>query len=117
MDCELLFYKLLCNNVTGKMCSALRSLYSNTTSCIRLNNIFTAWFPVTSGVRQGDVLSPTLFSIFVKDFATGIKDMNVGLPIGDEQISTLLYADDIVLLAENEDNLQKLLDFMQIKVV
>ncbi len=39
--------------------------------------------------------------------------MNVGVPIGDEQISILLYADDIVLLVENEDNLQKLLDFMR----
>ncbi len=41
--------------------------------------------------------------IFINDLTTGIKDMNVGVPIGDEKISILLYADDIVLLAENED--------------
>ncbi len=53
---------------------------------------------MTSGARQGDDLSPTFFSIFINDLATGIKDMNIGVPIGDEQISILLYADDIVLL-------------------
>ncbi len=53
------------------------------------------------------------FSIFINDLAAGIKDINVAVPIGDEQISILLYANDILLLAENKDDLQKLLDFIQ----
>ncbi len=37
-----------------------------------------AWFPTTSGVRQGDVLSPTLFSLFVNDLALEVKRLNRG---------------------------------------
>ena len=36
--------------------------------------------------------------------------MNIGVPIGDETVCVLLYADDIVLLADSVDNLQSLLD-------
>lgn len=67
---------------------------------------------VYTGVKQGDILSPTLFSIFLNDFAIGIKDLGRGVNIFGEEISLLLYADDIVLLAENEANLQKMLDYL-----
>ena len=65
---------------------------------------------VTNGVRQGDSLSPTLFSIYLNDLATEIKDLNVGVPVADIDISLLLYADDIVLLAPNDEKLQSVLN-------
>ncbi len=68
------------------------------------------WFPTTRGVRQGDVLSPTLFSLFVNDLALEVKHLNRGLPVGQDKLSILLYADDIVLLVENEHDLQEKID-------
>ncbi len=110
IDRDLLFYKLLSYNITGKFYRAVVSLYCNTMSCVRLNQYITPWFNTVSGVRQGDVLSPTLFAVFINDLSTELKRLQVGIPIGDEYISVLLYADDIVLLAENEEALQKMLD-------
>ena len=62
-----------------------------------------------SGVRQGDPLSATLFNIFVNGLVENIKLLNIGININGKIISILLYADDIILLAKSEPELQSLL--------
>ena len=64
------------------------------------------------GVRQGDNLSPTLFSIFLNDLATGIKNLNLGIDIDNYNLTILLYADDIVLLAPSPEKLQQQIDYV-----
>ena len=95
---DLLYLRLLRLGIHGK-------IYSKTLSCIRLNSLLTDWFETESGVKQGDNLSPTLFSIYIDDLAKEIKDLNLGLKVGDEIISILLYTDDMVLVSDNETNL------------
>ena len=107
---DLLWYKLLIHNISGNIYWAIRSLYNNTISCVRLNNLYSKWFDVTTGVRQGDNLSPTLFGIFINDLAIEIQNLGLGVTIGEHKVSILLYADDIAILSENEENLQKMLD-------
>ncbi len=63
-------------------------------------------FSYNYGVRQGDVLSTTLFSIYINDLAKEIKCMNLGIPVDEFLVWILLYTDEIVLLAENEADLQ-----------
>ena len=63
-----------------------------------------------SGVKQGDVLSPTLFSIDLNDLAVEVKSLNCGIDIDICNVSILLYADDIVLLSPDETSLQQMLD-------
>ena len=63
-------------------------------------------------MRQGDVMSPVLFSMFLNDLATGIKELNCGIKVNNLDVSILLYADDIVLIAPNETSLQKMLDYL-----
>lgn len=106
---DLLLYKLLKYNIDGNMYFAIKQLYSNTKSCVQLNQFRTEWFETTSGVRQGDTLSPTLFTLFLNDVIGEINDLKCGVNIGDFQITCLAYADDIVLLSETEEGLQKLL--------
>ena len=75
-----------------------------------LNEFETDYFDCPIGVKQGDCLSPTLFAIFINDLAEEIKASNVGLNLDPETcINILLYADDIVLLAKTEADLQFLL--------
>ena len=112
VDRTLMFYKLLkFFKIEGKLYKAVKSLYNNSSTCIRLNNYFTDWFDSTLGVRQGDTLSPQLFSMYINDLATDIKNLNCGVNfLGEESISILLYADDIILMSENVHDLQRMLN-------
>ena len=64
-------------------------------------------------MRQGDTLSPTLFNIFINDLAENIKELNLGIKIGDINLSILLYADDIAVIADNEKDLQTMLNCIE----
>ena len=87
-------------------------IYDSSNAQLRLNGLLTESFLVSSGVKQGDVMSPTLYSMYINDLATCIKDLNCGVTIDDMKVSILLYADDIVLIASEEESLQKMLDFV-----
>jgi hypothetical protein len=110
VDRELLEYSLIKNGVDGHFYQAVKSLYRNTESCVRLGNHYTDWFGCTSGVKQGDNLSPTLFALFINDLAIQLKDLNNGIEIGSYKLNVLLYADDIALIAQNEAEMDVLLD-------
>ena len=99
------------NGIDGKFYFAIKSLYCQTSSCVKLNNILSSSFNTISGVRQGDNLSPTLFIIFINDLSNELKTLNVGVHIGPDIIlSHLLYEDDLALIAESEADLQELLN-------
>ena len=116
-----LFYKLLLNNINGKMYNVILEMYTNIKSCISYNNQTSEYFKCEIGVRQGENLSPFLFSLFLNDLEDFIltKDI-VGLSSISEDIETeletylkifvMLYADDTVLLAESANDLQEQLN-------
>ncbi len=65
--------------------------------------MLTEWFDTNCWVKQGDTLSPTIFGIFIKDIVDDVKSVNIGINIDGINVCILLYADDIVLLSETED--------------
>ena len=113
VDRDLLMYRLLQYNIDGKMYKAVRAIYNHTESCIRLNNcLYSDWFNVKSGVRQGDSLSPTLFSLYLNELAKQVNELNLGIKIGNRRISILLCTDEMVFLAATEADLQQMLTAM-----
>ena len=109
---DLLLYKLATSfDIHGRLFNILSTIYKSSNAQIKINGLYTESFSVTSGVRQGDIMSPTLFSMYLNDLATGIKDLNCGIQIENINISILLYADDIVLIGKDENSIKKMLDF------
>ena len=82
-------------------------------SSVRINNVMTDSFSVESGVRQGDNLAPTLFTLYINDLIPVINELDVGVSIGDSKISILLYADDIVLLYDSPYGIQQQLNILE----
>ena len=94
-----LLYKPLKINIRGNFCNVIKSLYSNFTSSVRIGNSQTRSFQYTRGVRQGCILSPLLFNLYVKDLAFSFNNMAPN--------STLFfYADDLIILSRSKVGLQ-----------
>ena len=60
-------------------------------------------------MRQGCILSPILFLIFINGLIEEIKKLNIGVLYGKVKIAILLFADDIALLAESREDLEILM--------
>ena len=101
--------------IQGKMWRMVTTIYNKVESCVLVDGKETSWFEVEVGVRQGCVLSPILFSIFVDGLARKIKESGMGVEVeGGEydKLGLLMYADDIVLIANNEQELQNMIDIV-----
>ena len=70
-----LLYKLLQINVRGSFYKVIKSLYSNSTCYIRIGSNQTQPFQYTRGVRQGCILSPLLFNLYVNDLAFSFNNI------------------------------------------
>ena len=77
IDRELLLYKLIKIGVDGKLYNPLKCIYASSESCIRINDRLTDWFPCELGTKQGDSISPTMYSIFVNDLVAEINNLDL----------------------------------------
>ena len=108
-----LWYKLLKLGVRGKIFNIILSIYSTVKSKVRGPKSITDSFECTLGVRQGESLSPFLFSMYVNDLEDFLENNgSTGIDIGFMNLFVLLYADDGVLLAETSTGLQSGLDIL-----
>ena len=97
---SLLWNTLKRVGVGGKMLAVLQSMYRTVTSCVRCSEGLTDCFECPNGVRQGCVLSPTLFSFFINELAGEIREKGqygIQLTPSVIQILVLLFADDVIL--------------------
>ena len=111
-----LFQKLLNYNICGKFYDCLTMLYAKDKVCVKLGDKVTDNFRVNQGVKQGCILSPLLFNIYLADLATTI-DLPENDPVilsDEETIGCLIWADDLLLLSQSELGLKKMLDNLNI---
>ena len=87
-------------------------MYKNATICAKTNHGMTEAVPIKKGVLQGNILSPTLFNIFINDITETLHhdDSPYVNQASNTKTSCLLYADDIVLLSTTKIGLQNQLD-------
>ena len=89
----------------------MKSLYSSASSAVLLNNNVSNYFRTTVGVRQGCLLSPLLFNLYLENITREkLHNFKSTISIGGRIISNLKFADDIDLMGGSNDELQELTD-------
>ena len=85
----------------------LRNLYAGQEATVRTGHGTTDWFQIGKGVRQGCILSPCLFNLYVENIMrnAGLDEAQAGIKTAGRNINNLRYADDITLMAESEEEL------------
>jgi hypothetical protein len=109
----LLFYQLMTKGLHGNVLKVLRSMYSSLQSCVRTPQGLTELFDCARGTRQGCMLSPFLFSLYVAEIVTMLDEADCkGVFINEDfpNVTSLLFADDLVLCADSVGRLQKMID-------
>lgn len=100
--------------IRGKCLNILKAMYANSNMRVRGGFGYTEIISLLRGVKQGSPLSPTLFDVFINDLLNGMQEWGVTVPTGDAcgimTLPGLLFADDLVLLADNMKNLQTLMN-------
>ena len=100
-------------NITADIIRVVQSLYEKATSAVLINGTLGDWFRTTIGVRQGCILSPTLFNIFLEEIMTEALENHHGtVSIGGRTITNLRFADDIDGLAGDEEELEALAEYL-----
>ena len=100
-------------NMGQKLIQTIRQLYAKASSAVLVQGTVGDWFRTSVGVRQGCLLSPTLFNIFLERIMTEALEDHAGtVSIGGQTITNLWFTDDIDGLAGNEEELANLVNYL-----
>ena len=105
-----LFKKLKKRKTPLYLIRVLSYWYINQKLCVRWCSQLSSMFSVTNGVRQGGILSPYLFNLYMDDLSCSLNKLKIGLCINSQVINHMMYADDLVLLSPSVKGLQKVID-------
>ena len=110
---DVLWYKLIQSGVRGKILDVIQSMYRDIKSKVKYDNKLSNDFSSHLGVRQGECLSPFLFSMYLNDLENELIQKGAGgFDIGMLKLYLLLYADDIVIFSNTSEGLQNGLDIL-----
>ena len=89
----------------------MRNLYAGQEATVRTGHGTTHGFQIGKGVRQGCILSPSLFNLYAEYITRnpGLEEAQAGIKTAGRNINNLRYADDTTLMAESEEELKSLL--------
>ena len=104
-----LFLKLLQRQVPLIFLNIIMMWYSDLQCRVRWGDTISDWFDVKAGVRQGGILSPDFYCVYVDDLVEILSAIGIGCYLKNVFLSLLLYADDMALLAPSLKGLQTLL--------
>jgi hypothetical protein len=113
---NLLWPILLKNGIQGKLFRCIKNMYNNVKARVRCGAKLTDYVNCTAGVKQGDVCSPILFSLFINELS--VEVINKGrhgatFMLDALELFILLLADDVILMSETVIGLQTQLNNLQ----
>ena len=86
--------------------SFLKALYQDSSCRVKVQDRLSEEFGVGMGLRQGCVLSPLLFSLYINGVVTRMRDEKCGVQCGGDMIPGLLFTDDTSLVASDKEQIE-----------
>ena len=105
-----LFHKLINCKMPLIIVQLLIFWYQTQLVCIKWGKSTSDYFSISNGVRQGGILSPKLFALYINNLTNKLIDCKAGCYIDIQCINHVLYADDICLMAPTATAMQCMLD-------
>ena len=96
---KALWRMMIAIGVDTKIVNIIEALYKDTECAIVIDGHITEWFKVNIGVRQGCILSPTLFNIFLEFVMKELKSLDQDLQMKNTLSVDIRYADDTTLIS------------------
>ncbi|MGH7239376.1 MAG: RNA-directed DNA polymerase, partial [Candidatus Saccharimonadales bacterium] len=103
---ESILYHLDRMGIRGKCWRVIRDMYREVRSSVKVNGRVSEKWASEVGTRQGSVLSPILFSLAVNGIIERLRAKGYGVRMGEELVPGLLFADDLVIMADSEEELR-----------
>ena len=115
INTDYLIYLLIRSGMHGKMLMLIREIYSNVKATVKTDKGLYKFFDCKIGLRQGCLLSPELFIIFINELELMLKKSKYrGIYMGEAvEILLLMYADDIVLVADTPLELKRKIQILE----
>ena len=101
-----LFVKLMDRHIPVNLLKVLELWFTSSVTCVKWGTFFSSFYRLSCGVRQGGVLSPYLFAIYLDSVIEKVKNSKSGCQINWSYVGILAYADDILLIAPTVMSLQ-----------
>ena len=108
-----LWYKLYKLGINAKMLRVIKDMYNKVKTCVRGCNSYSDFFDCAVGLKQGEVISPILFSLFIEDLELFLQeDPTCGLSFDEITFILMLFADYMVIVGKHRNDLQGSLDLL-----
>ena len=104
-----LFKKLLKRNLPTIVIRMLIYIYMEQEAWVRWGNVRSDTFSITNGTRQGSVLSPALFAVYLDDLLLELRSYRLGCHMAGLWIGAVGFADDLLLMAPSRSAMAKML--------
>lgn len=106
---DSLFEILSGRGVCPLVLRVLYVMYTNSKMRVRWKDMYSALFDTSNGVKQGGVLSPIMFNLYIDALYERLKRLKLGCHIGDTFAGALGYADDVALIAPSLESLKQMI--------
>ena len=107
-----LFKKLIDRGTPLIFVRIIMKWYTTQKACVRCGSALSDSFLITNGVRQGGILSPLFFNVYMDCLSESLCNTQTGCNVGGVMINHLMYADDLVITSPSAKGLQRLVGIM-----
>jgi len=105
-----MFTILLDRGVPGRLVKVITDWYGKSLAAVKWNGSLSDAVIIKSGIRQGGILSPAFFNMYIDVIFHALQRSDLGCHLGSMYVGYIAYADDIILISASVCDLQSMID-------